>query len=474
MRNGFNNVSWRGLGALLFLGDMVLCPLSYIAVIFVRYGGQPPLAGWNALWRVSPAMVVATLLILQAADAYDLSHRSLTESVTGIATASVVSALVGSALAHMLGAYALPRGVIALGLVCQTVLLTAWRLPFLLEARARLRSRMMVLVSHQPSTARRWISMKSFLDVGQVISLTPAQLMGTMEHETLNGAAIIILEDVSTEEKSAVVTWAAMRHLEVLVYPGYYDLALSMSQPTQLGDTPLLRLQKIDILKEYQGIKRLGDMVVAITGLLILLPVIFLIGFLVWATSGLPVLYSQERVGRHGKVFLLYKFRTMINNAEAETGPVWCNAQDNRVTPIGRFLRSFRLDEIPQLWNVLKGEMSLIGPRPERPFFVSQFAREEPLFRLREVVRPGITGLAQVIGSYDTDPRDKLVYDLMYIARCSPLLDLRTMARTVQTVLVPSKGVASRRPKGSTLKLSVSREQVGAAYDGGQETRSGE
>jgi lipopolysaccharide/colanic/teichoic acid biosynthesis glycosyltransferase len=152
-----------------------------------------------------------------------------------------------------------------------------------------------------------------------------------------------------------------------------------------------------------------------------------------------PVFYTQARVGKAGRVFKVVKFRTMRQDAEAANGPQWADDNDPRITRIGRFLRSSRLDEIPQLWCVLKGEMAFVGPRPERPEFVEWLSKEIPFYGVRHMVRPGLTGWAQVkykYGSTVEDAREKLQYDLFYIKNASIGLDLLIVFQTVKTVLL--------------------------------------
>ena len=158
-----------------------------------------------------------------------------------------------------------------------------------------------------------------------------------------------------------------------------------------------------------------------------------LLMILVKLTSRGPVIYSQTRLGRYGRPFTIYKFRTMLPDSEATTGPRWSTADDPRITPVGQFLRRMHLDELPQLWNVLRGEMSLVGPRPERPEFVTQLERVIPRYRERLAVRPGVTGLAQVQLPPDSDlnsVRHKLVCDLYYVERLNIWLDLRIVVCT--------------------------------------------
>ena len=186
--------------------------------------------------------------------------------------------------------------------------------------------------------------------------------------------------------------------------------------------------------------KRLIDITAAAVGLVIAGPIMVLVAALIRLTSPGAVLYHQQRVGQHGRIFTLHKFRSMWADAEKATGPVWASKEgDTRVTSVGRFLRRSRLDELPQLWNVLKGDMSLVGPRPERPEFVAELTRQIPFYRQRHIVRPGLTGWAQVRYTYGASVEDalqKLQYDLFYIKNLSLALDVFIILDTVKTVLL--------------------------------------
>jgi sugar transferase (PEP-CTERM system associated) len=188
------------------------------------------------------------------------------------------------------------------------------------------------------------------------------------------------------------------------------------------------------------AVKRLLDIVVSCIGLFIAAPIMLLVAAAVKMTSRGPALYHQQRVGLNGRIFTVHKFRSMRHDAEALTGPVWAaKTGDPRVTPIGRFLRRSRLDELPQLWNVLVGEMSFVGPRPERPEFVRELTAEIPYYGQRHVVRPGLTGWAQVRYSYGASKEDaleKLQYDLYYIKNLSFALDLLIIVETIKTVVL--------------------------------------
>jgi sugar transferase (PEP-CTERM system associated) len=188
------------------------------------------------------------------------------------------------------------------------------------------------------------------------------------------------------------------------------------------------------------AMKRALDVICALIGLMLAAPLMAIVALAVRLSSPGPVLYHQQRVGLNGRVFTVHKFRSMRADAEATTGPVWASkAGDSRVTPVGGLLRRARLDELPQLWNVLKGDMSLVGPRPERPEFVSQLSEQIRFYGQRHVVRPGLTGWAQVCYTYGASTEDalqKLQYDLYYIKNLSIALDLYIIVETIKTVLL--------------------------------------
>ena len=198
------------------------------------------------------------------------------------------------------------------------------------------------------------------------------------------------------------------------------------------------RVTRMLLTAEQRVLKRILDIAVAVIALIILSPVMLITAVMIKLDSKGPVLYSQERVGLYGKIFFVHKFRSMKQDAEAKCGPVLAAEGDTRITKFGRLMRATRLDELPQLFNVLKGEMSIVGPRPERPFFVKQFIAQKPEYDYRHNVKPGITGLAQIAGKYNTSAYDKLIYDLLYIQDVSVKTDLMIMLQTFKVLLTKS------------------------------------
>ncbi|MDR4505457.1 MAG: sugar transferase [Candidatus Scalindua sp.] len=198
--------------------------------------------------------------------------------------------------------------------------------------------------------------------------------------------------------------------------------------------------------KEYQNLKPLLDYPVSVMGLFILTPVFIVVGIVIKLTSQGPVFYTQERVGRGGRLFEIIKFRTMYVDAESKTGPIWAGRNDPRITLFGRFLRKTHIDELPQLINVISGDMSIIGPRPERPFFVQEFKENIRGYARRLTIKPGITGLAQCCHKYDEtiqDVRSKLSYDVLYIKKMCLLLDIKILLLTLKVSIL---GAVAQEP----------------------------
>mgnify|MGYP000889284033 CR=1 FL=1 len=226
----------------------------------------------------------------------------------------------------------------------------------------------------------------------------------------------------------------------VTTLPVFYERVLGRIPVEHLGrnlDT-LLQMQEGVGYRSYQLFRRLADLILVLPGLLLLglaIPAVLAANAL---TSPGPLFYRQTRVGRGGAQFAILKFRSMVPDAEQQTGAVWARANDDRITPFGRFMRRSRLDELPQVINILRGEMSFIGPRPERPEFVDSLAHAIPFYRARHAVRPGLTGWAQVqyqYGDSTADARIKLEYDLYYVKHITPWLDLQILFRTLAVVL---------------------------------------
>ncbi len=188
-------------------------------------------------------------------------------------------------------------------------------------------------------------------------------------------------------------------------------------------------------INNYEYVKPILGCILTLLFAIPILLIVFLFGIIVKIDSHGPMFYTQERVGKNGKVFKIYKLRSMVTNAEANGESKWAEKDDPRITKVGKFIRKVRIDELPQFLNILKGDMALIGPRPERPDLTEEFAKQIPDFKQRLLVKPGITGLAQVNGGYDHTPEEKLSYDKVYVQNLSFKQDLMIFFKTIRVVL---------------------------------------
>lgn len=246
----------------------------------------------------------------------------------------------------------------------------------------------------------------------------------------------VIVGDMPSHERNLLLKYCFSVGIRTYSVPKISDVLLRSSDELNLFDTPLLLSRNIGLNIEQQWMKRIEDVVIAVLMLIIFSPVFLMAAVIIKCTDGGPVFYKQERLTKDRKVFQIYKFRTMIVDAEKMSGPTLATDRDPRVLPIGRILRATRLDELPQILNILHGEMSLVGPRPERPELAAEIEKNIPEFAYRLKVKAGLTGYAQVYGKYNTTFYDKLKLDLMYIRKYSLLLDLKLIMMTPKIMLL--------------------------------------
>ena len=251
---------------------------------------------------------------------------------------------------------------------------------------------------------------------------------------------VLIALDSTEHDRLLYVIGACNAHpVSLKIIPDLYDIISGQARTNQIYGFPLIEIMPGLMQPWERAVKRTIDIAISFVTLFVGMPLWLVVAAAIRLDSKGPVFYTQERVGKDEKLFRIIKFRSMDHDAEAASGPVWAEKRDPRVTRIGKIIRRLRIDEVPQLINVLDGDMSLVGPRPERPFFVDQLAKEIPLYKRRLKVRPGITGWAQVKHKYDesvADVRKKVQYDLSYIENMSLRMDFKILVSTVSVVLL--------------------------------------
>lgn len=434
--------------------DTILINVSVILAFFLRFGGKFPAFNFQAYTNLA---VFITLIQIAALYVYDLYEAERTRSPWEIFFAVVKSVTLGIVLVVFLTFFirffSFPRTVFILSWILLVLLIWGWRaagakfLPIKLPVQ-----RVLVIGTNEAALEiARELHERSqwgFELVGLVSrgSTVPKKKIGDIK---IVGAVKDIVRLVRQNKIDRVIVASPVGHRELLedlarseetsvkveVIPELYEIFIGKVDHTLVSDIPLVELTRKPFPGWVHLVKRLMDVLLALLTLILSLPATIVTAFLIKVTAPGPVLFKQERVGEDERVFWVYKFRTMMEGAEEKSGPVLATADDPRSTPIGRYLRRFRIDEIPQLYNVLKGDMSFVGPRPERPYFVEKFKKTIPGYSERFRLKPGLTGLAQVSGSYATTARNKLKYDLIYIYNQSIFLDIKILLQTLKVVL---------------------------------------
>ncbi|MDO5785720.1 MAG: exopolysaccharide biosynthesis polyprenyl glycosylphosphotransferase [Eubacteriales bacterium] len=249
----------------------------------------------------------------------------------------------------------------------------------------------------------------------------------------LSDAEVVFISGVQNTDQAEIIRYCLENHVELYLLPNIYDVILRGGRQLNIMHLPMVYVNRFNPSPEYQLIKRFMDMLLSFAALIVLSPLLLLTAVAIKACDGGPILYKQKRLTQGGREFYVLKFRSMRVDAEKNgVAQLSTGIKDDRITPVGRIIRKTRIDELPQLINIIRGDMSIVGPRPERPELTEQFEKELPEFSLRLQAKAGLTGYAQVYGKYNTTPYDKLQMDLTYIAKASIIEDVRIMLATVR------------------------------------------
>ena len=459
--------------------DLLLVNAGVVVAFLIRFGGHLPRANFEAYLSLAAYMTGAFFVSFYVHDLYDLERQTdVADVLVRLFQANLVAILVSGTLSFFIRAFAFPRTVFILSFFTVGALVVGFRylsirlFPLELpeqwvavigdgalaqkiaaevEKRAALGLRFAGIITmndgSKPSGAHAPEGKVGALERPAAVAETTASegagtlpVLGSISQlgRILASCAIdrLILTTYEGHEDVVNAVLAKERPgMRIQVVPGIYEICIGRVSIDTLGDIPLIDLSYEPETAWAKFGKPVFDTIASAVLLAILSPLLLFIALIVKLTSDGPVIYRQERVGKDERVFVCYKFRTMVKDAEKMSGPRLAGEKDPRVTPVGRFLRRYRLDELPQLYNILRGDMSFVGPRPERPEFVKKFNERIPGYRERHRVRPGATGLAQVYGAYETDAETKLKYDLIYVYNLSFLLDMRILFKTISVVL---------------------------------------
>lgn len=407
----------------LLLSNLLVLNAAFLLSFLVRYGNDIPMYCFSAYKNSFIFLTIIYIASLSFFRVYKRRFRSSWDLFKRVFVGLFLGTLLGVAFMYVFRVQwgAFPTTVFVLSFFINLLLI--FKLNQLILKAARSIRKNVIVIGRDDIDGI--VGKKAVVE-----TIESDQIGELLKHRDID--EVVICERVQNEKDLSLLIYLIQKlKIEVVFSPSIYVELLSgrINGDDSFGFLSTFVGEKRDIEEFFmRGLDTVGSFL----ALLVFAPAIILFSMLIKISSAGPVFYKQQRVGKDGKVFTLYKFRTMVKDAEKELGPVLASRDDPRVTRVGRIMRTTRLDELPQLLNVLRGDMSLVGPRPERPHFVKQ---HKALHELRLAVKPGLTGLAQIRSFYDLKPKHKIKYDYLYIQKRSFLLNLYILFLTIPAVL---------------------------------------
>ncbi len=420
----------------IILGDLALVYISYVISFLVKFKGELPEFNYISFLNAIPFILVTALIFFDKYKVFAFYRKTFYDILKSLISAISFLGITAIAITYMLQGFSFPRSVLLLAPIIQLFALGLFHGTLLLISRSLSTSKTIMIVYDDQTDTSAFEKIDRFLEKDKVDKIYKMDIKKekTIFKKLNEMNEIFLISDLPAQFKAEIMKRCLGGKQVIYIVPHLYEISLIDSRFIHLDDTPVFMVDRLGLSTEQKIIKRAFDLFFSLVGLLFLSPFMLIVAILIKVTSPGPVFYKQERMTQLNKVFSIYKYRTMLQDAESLTGPVLASQNDPRVTTLGRILRRLRIDEFPQLFNVFLGHMSLVGPRPERPYFVEQYIQNLPEYNHRFLVKAGITGYAQIFGNYDTTPDDKLRYDLMYIRNYSLLLDIKLIFGTFKVL----------------------------------------
>ncbi|MBN1880343.1 sugar transferase [bacterium] len=444
----------------LFAGDLFWTPLVYVGSYWIRsksallfFQEKMPLERMQIVNHRLWILLLMHLMLLYLHGLYDtLSLRRRDEIIGAVLRVVTTEILILVAIYFFSQDIIFPRSIFILLWVLLILTTSSWHILLRRFFRVKVRDRSVVIVGTNESVQNVIKEIQRFPSYGLKIvgilrdndtsnnqtHLLGFPILGCRDEllqilQTIPIDEVILSKQGSWEEKLVGdISRVKQLSTRICVLPSCYEILIGKVNHLRLYDIPLIEMIKHP---DVPVVKRFFDLVVALIVMIVSMPLLLASCLMIWISMGRPIFFKQERVGKDQRIFTIYKLRTMIKDAECETGPVLSDESDARITSLGKWLRKNRFDELPQLYNILCGDMSFVGPRPERPYFVRQYLDQVTGYGERFKALPGLTGLAQVNGGYATHPENKLKYDLAYIYNYSLWLDIKIIIETIKVIL---------------------------------------
>ncbi len=425
-----------------YVVDSILIIFSVYLAFMIKFNFHPPSFNIEPFINIIPFIIISYLIFMYVFGLNDILKKGTGEIIYSITLTIIALFITTAFITFFARGFAYPRSVLIISSFIQYFLLVVWRnIVWKIKRKKHgIKNSLIIGNSSLEYLTKKILSKQSDLyNIKYICTSKCRNLNSYLE----NVDVVFICSDVEYEIKRNIVDKCILDRKSIYIIPDIYEIAILDSKLNRADDIPMFKVQKLGLTIEQTFLKRILDIVISLVGIIITSPIMIIFSIAIKLTDGGSIFYKQERVTIDEKTFNVLKFRTMVMNAEKLTGPTLAGEDDPRITKVGRIMRSTRIDELPQFFNILKGDMSVVGPRPERPYFVEKFKKEIPDYKYRTIVKAGLTGLAQVLGKYSTTPEDKVRYDIIYIKNYSLWLDMKLILQTIKIMFIKesSEGV---------------------------------
>lgn len=426
------------------IGVIACINLAIITGFYVIYSPSMPMfrTSFEDYLKTTPLLTLAAIVFIDWLGMTHFFRKTKTDILQISIKFTFLIILTGSTIAYFFQYYAFPRYVLAFSAFSMTTYITAWSILSLQISKKIYSHGRLLIVSKTMEDADQLFAKVSgelhrlnLVYLGYVLADQREDLYRMIDRSS----EVLVSPELAELDKEYIYLYCIDHNKTLYIVPQYSELVLAKFRVIQFSDMPTFLVDNLGLTFQQRILKRAFDILFSLFALVLTAPFQLAIALAIRIDSRGPALYSQERITQSGQVYTVYKFRTMVDEAEAKFGAFQSTLDDPRVTRIGRILRSTRMDELPQFVNILKGDMSVVGPRSDRPITIGAFEDNIPGYNQRLKVKSGLTGLAQISGHYDTSPEDKLRFDLMYIKNYSFLMDLAIIIRTIQVVFGRTK-----------------------------------
>jgi len=431
---------------LFIVGLILVVHLAYVTSFFTVFGSeltdpQSSVNNFDAYLALFPVITLSTILLADLLQMSRFFRKKNLDVISQTLYFGCIQTLITISAKDLMNQRAFSRRVLIISFIVMIMYVFIWEMICNFISHRMYENGELVIIGSNKATMDAVIDKINPSVRGLDLNLTKSirySDRSAVRSAIRSNAEIFLCPDVPEDVKSDIILSCAKNKTVVYIVPQFYEISLYRSRTINLNDLMVMLVDRMGLTFEQRIVKRTIDILISLLAIIISSPVILVCAIIIKLSDGGPVFYRQERLTIDNRPYRIYKLRTMRQDAEVGTGAVISGKDDPRVTPFGKFLRRSKLDEVPQFFNVLKGDMSVVGPRSERPEFVANFEKEIPGYSQRFAVKAGITGLAQVAGNYDTTPQDKLRYDLLYIKNYSVLQDIKIMFLTVRAIFTPN------------------------------------